>query len=66
MKNKFLLEMQVRGYLNQTTNLNALDEICDKKSISCLDSKTGLKRIVDILSPSEPKFEMNNMAAIKT
>jgi tyrosyl-tRNA synthetase len=34
MKNKFLLEMQARGYLNQTTNLNALDEICDKKSIS--------------------------------
>jgi len=34
MKNKFLLEMQARGYLNQTTDLNALDEICDKKSIS--------------------------------
>ena len=34
MKNKFLLELQARGYLNQTTDLNALDEICDKKSIS--------------------------------
>ena len=34
MKNKFLLEMQNRGYLNQSTNLDALDEICNKKSIS--------------------------------
>ena len=34
MKNKFLLEMQNRGYLNQSTNLEALDEICNKKSIS--------------------------------
>jgi tyrosyl-tRNA synthetase len=34
MKNKFLLEMQSRGYLNQCTDLDALDQICDKKSIS--------------------------------
>jgi tyrosyl-tRNA synthetase len=34
MKNKFLLEMQVRGYLNQCTDLDGLDEICDKKPIS--------------------------------
>jgi tyrosyl-tRNA synthetase len=34
MKNKFLLEMQYRGYLNQCTDLAGLDEICDKKSIS--------------------------------
>ena len=34
MKNKFLLEMQARGYLNQSTDLNTLDTICDKKSIS--------------------------------
>ena len=34
MKNKFLLEMQDRGYLNQSTNLDALDGICNKKSIS--------------------------------
>ena len=34
MKNKFLLEMQDRGYLNQITDLDALDKICDKKSIS--------------------------------
>ena len=33
MKNKFLLEMQDRGYLNQCTDLGGLDEICDKKSI---------------------------------
>ena len=33
MKNKFLLEMQDRGYLNQCTDLDRLDEICDKKSI---------------------------------
>jgi len=26
--------MQARGYLNQSTDLNALDAICDKKSIS--------------------------------
>ena len=34
MKNKFLLEMQDRGYLNQCTDLDGLDEICDKKPIS--------------------------------
>ena len=34
MKNKFLLEMQSRGYLNQCTNLDKLEEICNKKSIS--------------------------------
>ena len=34
MKNKFLLEMQSRGYLNQCTDLDNLGQICDKKSIS--------------------------------
>ena len=34
MKNKFLLEMQTRGYLNQCTDLDSLDEVCNKKSIS--------------------------------
>ena len=34
MKNKFLLEMQSRGYLNQCTDLEKLDDICSKKSIS--------------------------------
>ncbi len=34
MKNKFLQEMQDRGYLNQCTDLNKLAEICNKKSIS--------------------------------
>jgi tyrosyl-tRNA synthetase len=34
MKNKFLLEMKSRGYLNQCTDLDTLDEICNKKSIS--------------------------------
>ena len=34
MKNKFLLELQSRGYLNQCTDLDKLDEICNKKSIS--------------------------------
>ncbi len=34
MKNKFLLEMQERGYLNQCTDLDKLSEICNKKSIS--------------------------------
>ena len=33
MKNKFLIEMQSRGYLNQCTDLDKLGEICDKKSI---------------------------------
>ena len=31
MKNKFLLEMQSRGYLNQCTDLEKLSEICNKK-----------------------------------
>ena len=34
MKNKFLLEMRERGYLNQCTDLDKLGEICNKKSIS--------------------------------
>ena len=34
MKNKFLQEMQDRGYLNQCTDLDKLAEICNKKSIS--------------------------------
>ena len=34
MKSNFLLEMQKRGYLNQCTDLDKLDEICKKTSIS--------------------------------
>jgi tyrosyl-tRNA synthetase len=34
MKNNFLLEMQERGYLNQCTDLDKLNEICGTKSIS--------------------------------
>ena len=34
MKNKFLLEMRSRGYLNQCTDLSELDEICNKKPIT--------------------------------
>ena len=34
MKNKFLLEMKSRGYLNQCTDLNKLDEICETKPIT--------------------------------
>ena len=34
MKNKFLIEMQARGYLSQCTDYEKLEEICDKKSIS--------------------------------
>ena len=34
MKNKFIQEMQDRGFLNQCTDLDNLGEICNKKSIS--------------------------------
>ena len=34
MKNNFLLEMQSRGYLNQCTDLNKLDEICSESPIN--------------------------------
>ena len=34
MKNRFLDEMQERGYLNQCTDYDKLSEICNKKSIS--------------------------------
>ena len=34
MKNKFLQEMQTRGYLNQCTDIDGLQQICNKKSIS--------------------------------
>ena len=33
MKNKFLLELEARGYLNQCTDLERLDEECSKQSI---------------------------------
>ena len=35
MKSHFLLEMKSRGYLNQCTDLDRLDEICLNNSISC-------------------------------
>ena len=34
MKKNFLQEMQERGYINQCTDLDKLNEICNKKSIS--------------------------------
>ena len=34
MKNKFLQEMSSRGYLSQCTNIEKLEQICDKNSIS--------------------------------
>ena len=34
MKNKFLIEMQSRGYLNQCTDLDKLENECNKSSIS--------------------------------
>jgi tyrosyl-tRNA synthetase len=34
MKNKFLLEMRDRGYLNQCTDLENLGKICDKQTVS--------------------------------
>ena len=34
MKNNFLLEMQSRGYLNQCTDLDKLNEICNKQPIN--------------------------------
>ena len=34
MKNKFLQEMSSRGYLSQCTDLEKLEQICDKSSIS--------------------------------
>ncbi len=34
MKNAFLLEMQSRGYLNQCTDLDKLDNICNKQPIT--------------------------------
>ena len=34
MKNKFLIEMKSRGYLNQCTDLEKLSEICNKNSIT--------------------------------
>ena len=34
MKNKFLNEMQIRGYLSQCTDLGKLSQICNKKNIT--------------------------------
>ena len=34
MKNKFLMEMRSRGYLNQCTDLDKLNDVCNKGSIT--------------------------------
>ncbi len=34
MKNKFLVDLKNRGYLNQCTDINNLDKICNEKSIT--------------------------------
>ena len=34
MKNTFISEMQIRGYLNDCTNLDKLDKICNNQSIA--------------------------------
>ena len=34
MKNNFVNDLQIRGYLNQCTDLVKLEEICSKRAIS--------------------------------
>ena len=34
MKNKFLIEIKSRGYLNQCTDLNTLNEVCKKQPVN--------------------------------
>ena len=55
MKNKFLLEMQSRGYLNQCTDLIKLDSVCNKQSITayigfdCTASSLHVGSLVQIM-----------------
>ena len=55
MKNMFLHEMQLRGYLNQCTDINRLNEISSKKSISayigfdCTASSLHVGSLVQIM-----------------
>ena len=55
MKNKFLQELQSRGYLNQCTDLNKLETISDKKSIAayigfdCTASSLHVGSLVQIM-----------------
>ena len=61
MKNKFLNEMQSRGYLNQCTNIEKLGEICDKKSKynrkrdMLARHKCELKKIIEAHIGPEPE-----------
>ena len=55
MKNKFLLEMKSRGYLNQCTDLDKLDVICSKQPITgyigfdCTASSLHVGSLVQIM-----------------
>ena len=55
MKNTFLYEMQLRGYLNQCTDIDRLNEISSKKSISayigfdCTASSLHVGSLVQIM-----------------
>ncbi len=55
MKNKFLQEMQLRGYLHQCTDINKLEDICSKKSITayvgfdCTASSLHVGSLVQIM-----------------
>ena len=55
MKNKFLLEMQSRGYLNQCTDLIKLDSVCNKQYITayigfdCTASSLHVGSLVQIM-----------------
>ena len=60
MKNVFLQELQNRGYLNQCTNLNELDEICNKKSISGyigFDCTASSLHVGSLLQKKQPNFD---------
>ena len=67
MKNKFLVEMNSRGYLGQCTNLNKLSEICDKKPISayigfdCTAKSLHVGSLLQIMLLSEKKILLTTM-----
>ena len=66
MKNKFLIENAVRGYLNQCTDFNKLGEICDEKLFGYIgfDCTANSLHVGSLLQIMILKLMQKNMAIV--
>ena len=60
MKNKFLLEMSSRGYINQCTDFSQLERICNKQSISAYIGSLGAALATMVANLSSHKRGWDN------